>query len=297
LTAAKVLEINRTSPTRKTNLSVLNYLDYKPFLKDVFFERKTSRFRYSYYQFSEDLGFGKTNNSHLIINGKRKLTKLNRDRVIIALGLGGRERKYFALLVRFVNLKNGPQKNLILEKLTRLKNGQLRSGKERDNLAFLNHWINSAVFELIGTGPGEGVNLEWLQRHLRVNASPKLIVKSLKLLEDMSLIQRVGDTERYVRTEEKMRLGSEIQGLGVFRYHQKMIELGMEALEKIHYEQRDISALTFSVPEEMVAELKMKINEFRAQIADLSHKYGLNEEGHSKKSVIQLNIQMFPLSK
>ena len=78
--------------------NVVNYLDYKEYLKSLYRALKEKKKKYSYIQFSDDLGFSKTNVIHLMIRGKRPLTVKSAKRISQSLGLAGTQKRYFELL-------------------------------------------------------------------------------------------------------------------------------------------------------------------------------------------------------
>jgi uncharacterized protein (TIGR02147 family) len=70
-----------------------------------------------------------------------------------------------------------------------------------------------------------------------------------------------------------------------------MIDLAKRALDQLPREQRDISSLTLCVNESALPLLKQRIRDFRQELLQLAELWGAPER------VVQLNFQMFPLSR
>lgn len=80
--------------------SVVEYDDYRRFLRDYYQERKrTQSGGYSYERFAQDAGAKSPNFFQLVIEGKRNLTLETLHRTADALGLEGVERDSFEWLV------------------------------------------------------------------------------------------------------------------------------------------------------------------------------------------------------
>ena len=70
-----------------------------------------------------------------------------------------------------------------------------------------------------------------------------------------------------------------------------MLDLAKRALDQLPREQRDISSLTLCVAESTLPVIKERIREFRRELLQLAELEALPER------VVQLNFQMFPLSR
>ena len=70
-----------------------------------------------------------------------------------------------------------------------------------------------------------------------------------------------------------------------------MLDLAKRALDHLPREERDISSLTLCVAEAALPLLKQRIREFRQELLQLA------AQEASPERVVQLNFQMFPLSR
>jgi uncharacterized protein (TIGR02147 family) len=74
-------------------------------------------------------------------------------------------------------------------------------------------------------------------------------------------------------------------------YHLDTIELGRDSLSRFKADQRDIRSVTLGIPESKIKELKSRVEAFWSDLLAFA-----NESGDVEK-VMQVNIQMFPMSK
>ena len=99
---------------------------------------------------------------------------------------------------------------------------------------------------------------------------------------------------RLVQSEAIVTTGPETRGLHIRNYHRAMMLRATEAMDLIPAASRDISSLTLCISEDGLAELKGRIRRFRQEVIALAT--GEAEAAKDAVRVVQLNIQMFPLT-
>jgi uncharacterized protein (TIGR02147 family) len=82
-----------------------------------------------------------------------------------------------------------------------------------------------------------------------------------------------------------------MESIALFNYHKNLLNLSQDILEQVAADKRDVSGMTLGISKEQLPLLKEKIREFRQEILKL-----VSVDTHPEE-VIQLNIQMFPLTK
>ena len=85
--------------------------------------------------------------------------------------------------------------------------------------------------------------------------------------------------------------GPETRNMHVANYHRTMIARAAESIDVIPASQRDISSLVFCIDHHGLAEIKKRVQAFRQEIIERA------ESEQSPHQVLQLNIQLFPLSR
>lgn len=274
-----------------SRVSVSRFLDYREYLQAVYEAIKQEVGKYSYLNYSDDLGFSRTNVLHLIIKGRRPLTSKAAIRIADVLQLQGKERKYFEDLVAYHNSRDSVERELLFQQLLELKTKEVKA--EDDLLAqleFFTEWFHSAIYELSFTDCFTA-DPKQLASMLTPRIRPEQARKSLDLLERLGLMSRDQDTGTYKPTHTRISTGDEIASMAITRYHQKMIDLGKESLTSIRPQARDVSSVSIAIPSSLLPEVKKEISLFRKRLLNMA------EQASNADVVYQTNIQLFPLSR
>jgi uncharacterized protein (TIGR02147 family) len=274
-----------------SRVSVSRYLDYKEYLQAVYEAIKQELGKYSYMTFSEDLGFSKTNVLHLIIHGKRPLTSKAAIKISDILQLSSKDRKFFEDLVAYHNSRDSLEREQLFQNLLELKTKEVRAEDTLlAQLEFFSEWFHSAIYELCFTESftDDPKNLAAL---LTPRIRPEQARKSLELLERLDLLRRDPATGSYQPTHTRISTGDEIASMAITRYHQRMIELGKEALMSVSAQARDVSSVSIAIPNSLLPEFKKEISLFRKKLLQMA------EQAQHADVVYQTNIQFFPLSR
>ncbi len=272
-------------------IPVSKYLDFKEYLEALYHAMKSEMESYSYAQFSEDLGFAKTNILYLIIKGQRPLTPKNGKKIAEALGLKGPERKYWEDLVAYFKSEAAPEKEALFQNLVEQKSKALGDSDSLiAQLEFFTEWYHGAIYELSFTPaftdePKELANL--LMPRIRVDQAKK----SLALLQTLGLLAPDETTKKLRPTQAQITTGHEISSLAIVRYHQKMLELAKQALLTIRMEEREISATSMAVHPDKLPRIKREMRSFRKKILAIAG------EDKDPERVYQMNIQFFPMTR
>ncbi len=274
-----------------SRVPVSRFLDYREYLQAVFETIKQEMGRYSYLDFSEDMGFSKTNVIHLIIKGKRPLTGKAAVKVIDILQLHGKEKKYFEDLVAYQNSRDSIVREKLFQGLLEIKTKEVKAEESLlSQLEFFSEWFHSAIYELSFTA-SFSADPKQLAGALNPRIRPEQARKSLELLVRLGLLVLQEDTGHYLPTQKRLSTGDEIASMAITRYHQKMIELGKESITAVQSSSRDVSSISIAIPLNLLPELKKEISIFRKKLLEIAEKAG------DPEVVYQTNIQLFPLSR
>jgi uncharacterized protein (TIGR02147 family) len=113
---------------------------------------------------------------------------------------------------------------------------------------------------------------------------------ALSILLELKLLQK--DEHGQVRQpDELVTTGPGPLGHQVVSYHRAMLVRASEAIDRIPREEREISSVTLCVSQSAMLGLKARIREFRRELLQLAELEGEPER------VVQINFQLFPLSK
>ena len=268
---------------------VTGFLDCIQYLEKVYSFVKDNRENYSYIQFASDLGFSGTNVLHQILRGYRKLTLKTAKKLTTAMHLKGVQKRYFETLVEYRNEISSIKRDEIFAHLIELKRETLKSEDDQKWLEFFSTWYHPIVLETLQldnckNNPGK------IASRINPPIKTKQAEESIQLLLDLKLIELDSESQIFHPVKSSISSGHEVTGIGFIRYHQRMIELAKESITRVESSQRDISSVTFSCDEDSVAEVKQMIHEFNEKLQKKL------ESVESKKKVVQLNIQLFPVT-
>ncbi|NLB63152.1 MAG: TIGR02147 family protein [Fibrobacter sp.] len=265
---------------------VLDYLDYRDYLKEWYQEsKKRNRFTsYRYISQKTDLDpawivrvFQKQ--GHLSEESLPKFEKLCR--------LDQRRIEYFRTLHHFCRTKSPEQQKDLYTRLMELRDIEARM-LENAELSFYNHWFVGALRALIGITQDTS-DLDKLAKNLSPAISPKEAESAIKVLQKLELIEEDG-VGGWNITDRILTSGPQVQSGAVRNHHRQTLDLAIDSLDRHHPNQRDISSLTLTIDKEDIEEIKERIAAFRRGLLQFAH------QSTTSNKVFQLNVSFFPLS-
>jgi len=281
-------------------VQITNYLRSAQFLTDLYLEikqiKRSEKEKYSYRSFAKDLGFGQTNHMHLICKGQRVLSNKAAEDIANLIGLKGNEASFLKALVEFDRSKNPEQSEKALSKIYLLKQKSLTRKKalKKDNssssdlMEYLGRWYIPVVREAVGLQDFEEDPF-WLADKIIPRVRAKELKESLKLLERLGYLTR-DEKGRLIQSNQHVQTSAVVKNLGVKKYHQEMLELSRNALQKVSSKEKDFQAMTLPSNAELVKEFKNEIHALLGKF--LAKSTNLDDA----EDMVQINIQLFPLT-
>jgi uncharacterized protein (TIGR02147 family) len=268
---------------------LLQYLDYRDYLRDYCSHRKNSDKAFSQRRFARDAGLPATCSSLLpaIIKGRRQLSQNLRVKFGKAMKLTDRDYRYFDLLVQFNQAKGMTEKNFFFAQLAKFRSSRAQIVGETQ-YRFFSKWYYSAVWNYFG--------IDQRQRHPRVIAShilppitPTQAEEAVKLLLDLGLIRKTASgyavAERHIYTEKN------VQAMAARQHIQELGDMAMEVFQTLPAEQRQYNALMFSVSKQGFHAIKDRIRSFQEELREII------DRDSKEDRVYTLTMQLFPNSK
>jgi uncharacterized protein (TIGR02147 family) len=108
------------------------------------------------------------------------------------------------------------------------------------------------------------------------------------LLSVLGLLKKTANG--FMQSDVNITTSDEVRSLLVKNYHHQMIRMGAAALDNLPKEKRDISSITIPIHAKDFAKVKEQIQLMRKELLNLGAEAGTGED------VIQVNIQLFPLT-
>jgi uncharacterized protein (TIGR02147 family) len=270
--------------------SIFEYMNYREFLRDYYAEKKRKHSFYSYRFFSQKAGFSSPNVLKLAIEGQRNLSKDSVFRFCSAMGLNKKEAAYFENLVFFNQSATLDEKNTYLALLIRLRAKPGARKIEKEEYAYYSEWYHPVIRELV-TAVDFKNDFKKLGRLVIPAISAAEAGKSVKLLLELGFVTTDGNGT-YRKTSASLSTGAVVRSVAVANYHKAMMARASEAIERFGSADRDIESLTLGVSDETYRLMMKKAQEFLVQ-----ELLPMAEADSGTGRVIQVNFQMFPLSK
>jgi len=268
-------------------IDVFKFLDYRKFLERYYHARKPHGF--SYRAFSRRVAVKSPNYLKLVIQGKRNITAQMAGRFAAGCQLKGDAAEYFVHLVAFNQAKSSVEREQAYCRLKQYRRYRSAQRLELTHAAYFSTWYMPAIREMAAR-KDFCEDPSWIARQLWPSIKPSQAATALDALLQLGLLER-DSTGRIIQGNPVISTGPETHNMHVANYHRTMIARAAESIDTIPASQRDISSLVFCIDREGLGEMKQRVRAFRQQIIERA------ESEQSPYQVVQLNIQLFPLSR
>jgi uncharacterized protein (TIGR02147 family) len=269
--------------------NVFDYLDYRSFLIDMFHYRKAQASHFSYRYFSNKAGFASPNFLQLVVNGQRNLTNTSIAKMAKGFALKKKEREFFEYLVFMNQATVHDEKNNYYRKMISVVGYKNIATIEKDQYEYFSKWYYPVIRELLPFGE-DAAKPEMIAAKLNPKITPKQAESALQLLERLNLIKQ-NPSGGWEQLHGDISTGPEIKSMAAASFHKEMLQLSMASIDRFPASQRDISGLTLSIHRDNIKKMKRKLASFRRELLELA------STEDKPDMVVQINIQLFPLTK
>ena len=277
-----------TGENRIVEPDVLQYTNYRVYLRDYYEFKKKTVPAFSLRFFAEKAGLSSHAHLKLTIDGKRNITKNTVVKLIHGLGLDGQRAAYFESLVFFNQAQTDADKQVYYAQLLKASPRSKLHKMDAAQFRIFRDWHHSAILEMVALKDFRPIP-DWISKRLGGLITPVQVTESLKLLVELGLLVKTANG--YRQRDPLITTDDEVQDLMVKMYHLQMLKLSADMLSTLPGPQRDVSALTFSIKREDFPNLKKHLQLMRKELLDFSAKAGEGED------VVQINIQLYPLTR
>ena len=277
-----------TGENRIVEPDVLQYTNYRVYLRDYYEFKKKTVPAFSLRFFAEKAGLSSHAHLKLTIDGKRNITKNTVVKLIHGLGLDGQRAAYFESLVFFNQAQTDADKQVYYAQLLKASPRSKLHKMDAAQFRIFREWHHSAILEMVALKDFRPIP-DWISKRLGGLITPAQVTESLKLLVELGLLVKTANG--YRQRDPLITTDDEVQDMMVKMYHLQMLKLSADMLSALPGTQRDVSALTFSIKREDFPNLKKHLQLMRKELLDFSAKAGEGED------VVQINIQLYPLTR
>jgi uncharacterized protein (TIGR02147 family) len=268
-------------------VTIFSVSDYRDFLLHYYEMRKENNPAFSYRVMGDKLGID-ASQLNRILHKKQHLPSRCVPLIKELTELKGRSSEYFDLIYAASKSKSSSKKQDLVQKASALKDVQ-RIELHQEQVQFLSEWWNVVVRAILEVTQGAS-DASYIARHLQPELSTAQVKKSLDLLLQLGLVERVS-SERLKLTENHLTVGGAEKAQAVREFQKQVMQLGAESLWSVPLEERDISTLTLAVDQECTEDIKRMVKEFRRTIQRRV------EDVAKPERIMQLNVSYFPVSK
>lgn len=273
---------------------LFRYLDHRAFLADWFAWKKATNPRYSYRAFARMAGQRSPSLLLLVTQGKRNLTANTTAAFAGAMGLDADEAAFFTLLVQLDGAATDDERNALFRRISATRRFQAARSIEGSGFRYLYHWYIPAVRELAGC-PGFDPDPAWIARTLCPRITVEQARRAMDVLRQLGMLT-LDESGGVQLHDVSIVTPHEVAGLAVHNYHKGMLERARDAIEGFPPAERQLGAVTVRVPAARLPELKAAVTAFQDQFLDMADEMAATAEDDEALRVMQLNLQLFPLS-
>lgn len=271
---------------------ICEYTDCRKFIKDYYDETKARNPGFSYQVFAQKAGFKSKGFLHLVVQGKRPLSRANVLGLAQAMKLDRHETDYLENLVAFNQSATLQERNHFFEKLSSIKAAGKSAWKpqlvRKEQYEFYSRLYHSVIRALIDQRSFRN-DYAWLAKTVRPRITPTQARKSVELLSRLGFIRKRKDGSWEVAEKTIVTL-PEVQSLAVQNFHREAGELALKALNDLPRERRNITGLTLGISKETYRSICDEIQAFRERLLRIA------EADDKANCVYQLNFQFFPVT-
>lgn len=265
---------------------ILDYFDYREYLRDWFEQGKMANPELSHRSFLDKAGIGGSTYLLRVINGDRRLSPGFVPNFTRALGLVGKDRAFFELLVQFNNRKNVDRKNELLGELLKIRKANPHYTLEDKKLRYFQKWYYPVIRDLVALVDfGEDYSL--LARLLKPPIKARQAQSAVSYLLKNGFIKKASDGT-YEPTEPIVATPPRVHSTVLSQFHKKNLRLNLDAYEFLPADQRAYSSVTMSVSEKTFEKVREEIHQFRQRLLAMAR------GDHSPERIVHVGFQLLP---
>lgn len=278
--------------TKKSHRPVIEqHAHYAEYLRDMYEWGKKQPRKLTYEKMAADSGISITL-LNLVFKGERRLRPEHINGVAKALSLTPSERKFLTALVKLNDSEDTVERTRALRALGRRKAFREHFQLDLDSLEYLADWRTMVIHELSSI-PGIELSAERIREILLPSITASQVEDSLKVLIRLGMLvpDEDGHPRRSVGT---VATADEFHTDMVRIYHHQVTALAQWALAQVPARRRNFGTVTGRIREENMATVRQMLHDFRKELVCFFEE---EEQFPEARTLMQLNLQLFPLTK
>ncbi|NLE02160.1 MAG: TIGR02147 family protein [Fibrobacter sp.] len=271
-------------------VNLLEYQNYREYLKDYYNEQKRTKKYFSYRYFAQKADINASAFLYYVIEGKRNLTKKSIIKISTAIGHTKEEAEYFENLVFFNQAQTIAEKSMYYTKIVEHRKTVDIKIVGEDQYEFYSKWYHSVIRELAPLIDFKD-DFSRLARMIDPAITVKDARESIQLLEKLGLLE-LDENGMYHQTDALLSVKPDAKNSFLIeKFQQEMLSLATRSFDKIARTDRMSSSTTVSVSKDTFELLKVKTREYRKELLELV------KLDTAPDRIYQLTINLFPISR
>ncbi|MEN9355202.1 MAG: hypothetical protein RL318_2527 [Fibrobacterota bacterium] len=264
---------------------LLEYLEYRDYLRDCYEDRKRANPRYSLRMMGKRIGIDPGYLLH-VMRKENHLSPRLAENACTYLAFTARESEYFMGLVGYARARNDAEARGFYERIQALRAPAVKALSDAQ-FEFYRDWRHAVVLASLEIAPF-GERYGELGRRLSPPLSAARVRSSIVLLEKLGLAHRT-ESGNWERTHRSLSTGEQ-STLLMREFHKEMIGQAANSLSRVPPEGRDVTSLTLHMRKETLDDVRQLLRQCRQAILQ---RVALDQEADM---VFQANFQIFPLT-
>jgi len=269
---------------------VVNYSDYRLFLRDFYTFKKSQNRHFSFRKFAALAEIKSSNYLMLVMNDNRNLLPDTARMVARAMRLSKNETEYFLTLVQMEKVEATEER----ERLSRLKTIALKRLLEKDlspsKAKYLSVWYYPVVRELAFLKDFKP-SAKWISQRLGSLIDADQAEEAIRILTDLKLWKdksgRIEVADLYLDTGAEKNTYGEIS---VAKVHADTMIAWSKIIEKVPKSERELGLINIPINSAKLPEFKKRIQAFQDEII------GWLAEEKDANEVVQLGTYLIPIT-
>ena len=270
-------------------MSIYEFLSYRAWLEHWYTQKKEENSKWSYRMIARLCNQKSPSFLKDIIQGRRNLTVEHLQKLSKYMNLKEIELGYLSDLVTFEDSKNVELQQEAFARINALRRVHGAKQIEGDSYTYLSTWYCPVIRELSFRNDFLP-NSDWVATQILPKITKEQAQEGLDLLQNLGMLT-IHDDGTYDVQDGTLVTPYQVEGLAVHKYHNQMLSLAQESLDRFTEEERHIMGLTVCIPQNMLPQLKQELNLMASKLLDMC-----DAEQDFAELAIQLGLYCFPVS-
>lgn len=265
---------------------VLQYTNYRDFLRDWSQEKKETSRTFSLRSFARKAGISSPNYFQRVIQSDLKLTDTMIEKFIAGVGLQGREAEYFRALVRFNQAEDAGSKVEYLRMLDKASaHSEIRALQSRN---LQKDWYYQIIWELASCKDFELTPANVTQA-LGQSVTKREAKEAIQFLESAGYLLRQPGTNRFTQPPIQVTTPDEVANPCVQLAHKKFSQISETKLS-LPVSEREYQGIIIALSPERLKLAKQMIKKITEELLT-----SLAQDTEADR-VYRINLQLFPVT-